>query len=164
MLASVRRCSEAIRRPPVWCRLNARHATGLRRFGETRIRVLPELEETAVLLPRRVTLAMLLQESRELENVARLERRSPLLLGTIGQKLAIDVDRARQVPPGLGDTATHVFNFRNRGAGAARASSGSGGGQRVRIGAVTNVQRPRRGRRGPDPLRYGRSSEVSSDR
>jgi len=65
--------------------------------------VLPELEETAVLLPRRVTLAMLLQESRELKDVARLERRNPLLLGPIGQKLAIDVDRARQVAPGLGD-------------------------------------------------------------
>ena len=51
---------------------------------------------------------MLLQESRELEDVAGLERRNPLLLGPIGQKLAIDVDRAREVPAGPGDSGRTI--------------------------------------------------------
>ena len=70
------------RRPTVGkCISTCGSTAGFRQIVETWIRVLPQPEETPVFVPRRLMLAMQLQQSRELEDVAALERRNPFLLG-----------------------------------------------------------------------------------
>jgi len=62
------------------------------------IGTLPEIQKAFVLLQCGLLVSRPLEQPCDLEHIPRLEYRHPFLVGAVGQQLAIDPNRAREIP------------------------------------------------------------------